>query len=467
MKPVNEVARMPRFWLALVVVGLVGCPKPAPPPVAPPTVHPVRLLVVDDEPLAAAIRRQWQTRDPQAAEVVTIAADELARRKRLDADAVIYPTVWLGEFAERRWIVPLSTDALNDREYARRDVFPLLRGPDVAWGGQTFAVPFGSPVFLLCYRPDVFEHLGLAPPTTWEDYAALVPRLADRAALGPLAPAADAPWYGTLEPLAAGWAGTTFLARSAAYARHRSQLSTWFDLRTGEPLVAGPPFVRALTELTETVRAASFPERTPAEAWRDLCAGHAAMALTWPMRGAASSVPVAVTELPGAREAFHHLDGRWEERAADEPIHVPLLGFAGRVGSVTREARDAKAALQMLLLLSGPSWSCDISPASAATAPFRASHLADSARWFESRLVAAAAETIQTTLSRPQHVASLRLPGQARYFAALDQAVRQSALEGLPAADALNVAVREWQAITASFDPAAQRQAIARSIGVE
>ena len=82
--------------------------------------------------------------------------------------------------------------------------------------------PFGSPPLTLFYRRDLFEKLGLQPPESWAKYREAVTRLADRKALGDLAPAAGAQWQGTVEPWGPGWAGQVLLARAAGYANHRN-----------------------------------------------------------------------------------------------------------------------------------------------------------------------------------------------------------------------------------------------------
>ena len=60
--------------------------------------------------------------------------------------------------------------------------------------------------------------------------------------------------YGTVEPLARGWAGLVLLARAAAYAKERDNYTTLFDEKTLEPAIAGPPFVRALEELVAAAK---------------------------------------------------------------------------------------------------------------------------------------------------------------------------------------------------------------------
>src|SRR5947207_5804318 len=106
----------------------------------------------------------------------------------------------------------------------------------------------------------------------------------DRAALGDLAPPADQPWRATMEPLADGWRGQLLLARAAAYAMHRDQVSPLFRFDTMAPLIDQPPYVRALEDLAAAAKAGGYTDQrlTPVEIFAEMRAGHCAMALTWP-----------------------------------------------------------------------------------------------------------------------------------------------------------------------------------------
>ncbi len=72
--------------------------------------------------------------------------------------------------------------------------------------------------------------------------------------IGRCRPPAEAPWRGTVEPLGPGWAGLVLLARAAPYAKSQSNYSALFDMRTMEPLISGPPLVRALEELAAAAK---------------------------------------------------------------------------------------------------------------------------------------------------------------------------------------------------------------------
>ncbi len=99
--------RHPLLWLGLLVAAL-GCQRePTAPPSdasAPKQAPPVRILVVDDPPLAEAIEQQWNTRAEGEATVAQISSEQIAelRAPRLGGDLVIYPSSLLGRTSRPR-----------------------------------------------------------------------------------------------------------------------------------------------------------------------------------------------------------------------------------------------------------------------------------------------------------------------------------------------------------------------------
>src|SRR5205823_11318343 len=102
---------------------------------------------------------------------------------------------------------------------------------------------------------------------------------AKRDELGDLAPAKESPWRGAVEPLGGGFAAQLLLARSAAYAAHREQVSPLFELSSLRPLISEPPYIRALTELAVQPGGIEDKPLSPAEAYREILAGRCAMAI--------------------------------------------------------------------------------------------------------------------------------------------------------------------------------------------
>lgn len=444
--------------------------------------RPVRVAVVDDPPFAEVLQRQWTARTENELELKPMTGDELEQCRRLDADIVIYPAASLGTLIDRDLIIPPSESLWTDASYDQFDLFELQRNAQVRWGQQLYAFSFGSPVLVLMYRADLFAEQGLDPPSTWEAYQSVVATLR-RGESG--APESDS-WTPVCEPLAAGWAAKTLLARAAPYASHPSQFSVLFDYITMEPLIAGPPFVRALKELVAANQESELDltQVTPQVARRRLLTGETAMALSWPTHATVgaepidsesveptSGVEIAFAELPGSLSAYNFGEEEWTPHDEAGPVRVPLIGIAGRLGAVTRQARQPQRAAKILALLTGPEWSDRLSPSSAHTTLFRESHVDAPTLWTDPVLTRESSENYaavtRESQNRPIHVASVRIPGWRRYLQALDTAVYAALAEDSSAQAALDDAAEAWAAITDELGVDSQREAYTRSLGLE
>jgi multiple sugar transport system substrate-binding protein len=440
---------------------------------------PLRILVIDDEPLANAVKLAWDSRVGGDTKVTNVTSTELLEfeRNRLNADVILYPSWLLGELAERDLIQPLDSDAAADAVLSQQGLFDLIRLHEVVWGSDVYAVPLGSPQFTLLYRKDIFGKLQLEPPTTWDEYQALAKQLSDRKAIGELASSDEEPWFGTVEPLAASWAGPMLLARAAAYARHRNQYSTLFDFNSMKPLIASPPFERALKE--QTAVADNTLTATPASARAIFLNGQAAMAITWPSRAADASVDqstdrtdwIGVAELPGSSEVYNFRTKAWESRAEGEDSHVSLIAADGRIGSVTKSSRYKKQALGMLFMISGDELGTTIGSSSSHTTMFRESQFGQVNAWVDQALDGDAARqygaVVRSSQSRSAWLDAIRIPLRDKYIAALDTAVNSVIAGDATPAEALQSAAEQWDQITDLIGRESQQKAYMRSLGLQ
>jgi multiple sugar transport system substrate-binding protein len=337
-------------------------------------------------------------------------------------------------------------------------------------------------VFTLYYRADMLEKLKARPPRTWSEYEKLARLLEDRTKLGELAPASGSPWVGALEPLGPGWAGTMLLARAAPYVTHRANYSALFHIDTMEPLIDGPPFVRALEEQVAVLGAHAGEQirSDPGAVRRAFWAGRCAMAVTWPSatdkgsdKGtspAGRSIRLGLAELPGSTDVYNIAPQAWEARRADEDPHVPLLGIAGRLGAVTLRCSSPETAFRLLLWLSDAQRDRQVSAASPATTLFRQSDMRFPQAWTEAEIPPATAARYalltQETLSRQQWLFDLRIPGRGEYLAALDEAVQQAVRGQQKPREALHQAKTRWREITSRLGLDRQRDAYRRSLGL-
>ncbi|MDA1050345.1 MAG: extracellular solute-binding protein [Planctomycetota bacterium] len=442
---------------------------------------PLRVLVVDDEPLANAVKLAWDSRVGGSTKVTTTTAAELlaTQRKRLNADVILYPSYLLGELAEGDLIEPLDSEDTADPVFDRQGLFELIRLREITWGSKVYAVPLGSPQFTLLYRKDIFDKLQLKPPTTWEEYQILAKQLSDRSAVGDLASPGNEAWIGAVEPLAQDWAGPMFLARAATYARHRNQYSTLFDFNSMEALIASPPFERAMEELAAIAADNSDARHTPESARRMFLSGNCAMAITWPSRGGDVSPEsttdrddwIGVAELPGSPAVYNVSTQSWEQRAADENLRVPLIAIDGRLGSVTTDCRRKKQALGMLFMISGDELGTAIGSASSHTTLFRESQLGKASDWVDRECEGAPArqygEVILATQNSAAWLDAIRIPGRSEYIAALERAVNSVVAAEATPPEALKEAAAEWNKITDSIGRESQQRAYMRSLGLD
>lgn len=451
----------------------------------------VKLVVVADHSLAEAVRLlrgEWQGSTGAKLEIEEQTVEELLEQEKLSADAVIYPAEYLGELVERDWLIPVPSATLNDPVLAWQEIFEADRSRIAAWGTEAYGMPFGSPVLTCCYRADLLQQLNRKPPETWAEYQELVELLSNRDKLGDAAPPAERTWFAAAEPLADGWAGLTLLARAAPYAKHHNHYSTLFDMESMEPLIAGPPFVRALDELAAAAKhGAKAPlDFGPQQVRQALAAGECALALTWPAplrsqeQDAAdkaeaegnNSEPLELgfCELPGAPEVYNVGSKSWDKRRAETGPRVPLLGVAGRLGSISKASAVSEAAAQLLAWLSGPKWGQRVCTASPAVTLYRESHLAAPSEWMGFRVEEPAAleyaESIEQALSREESLTTPRIPGSRRYLAALDEAAQKVVSGQASSQEALDAAADAWRKITAELGVESQRTAYHRDLGL-
>jgi ABC-type glycerol-3-phosphate transport system substrate-binding protein len=147
------------------------------------------------------------------------------------------------------------------------------------------------------------------------------------------------------------------------------------------------------------------------------------------------------------------------------------LAFAGRLGVVSRESKSPDAAFQLLAWLSRDRWSELVSPVTAAATLFRSSHLKNPQLWVEPQVPSSAAaeygSLVARVLSRSQRLLVPRIPGQAEYLAALDEAVREAVRGRKGPEEALSGAAGRWQQITDRLGRIPQKRAYWRSLGLD
>lgn len=104
-----------------------------------------------------------------------------------DLSIALVDLVWIGEYAENGWIVPVDKftgDAsITDPNLNLKGFFPLLLDAFGSWGGKTYGLPFDNYSGLLFYNKCMLKDAGFdKPPATWDELATTyAPKLTDPA----------------------------------------------------------------------------------------------------------------------------------------------------------------------------------------------------------------------------------------------------------------------------------------------
>ncbi len=103
-----------------------------------------------------------------------------------DLSIALIDLVWMGEFAENGWIVPIdkftSNASVTDPNLNLKGFFPLLLDAFGSWGGTTYGLPFDNYSGLLFYNKCMLKDAGFdKPPATWDELAnTYAPRLTSK-----------------------------------------------------------------------------------------------------------------------------------------------------------------------------------------------------------------------------------------------------------------------------------------------
>lgn len=91
-----------------------------------------------------------------------------------DLDVALIDLVWIGNFAENEWILPIdqftSNPDLKDPDLDLDDFFPLVLNAFGGWNGTVYGLPFDNYSGLLFYNKCMLEEAGFdRPPETWAE----------------------------------------------------------------------------------------------------------------------------------------------------------------------------------------------------------------------------------------------------------------------------------------------------------
>ena len=462
-----------RAWtLALVLLGLMaaGCsPKPAVGPKAgsiPAAPTELIVLVVGDSIMADGVTRHWQAEGRGETKVTEITAAEWAKQDFViepQIDVAIFPASFQADVVTRERVLEIPSETWLGEEINKNELLNHFRTRVTRYGNKIFTLPLGAPQFMLVYRADVLAAIETPIPQTWEELDSIIEKLNGQPdlkdATGNSLPTRFA------QPTGDNWAAHMLLARVASAVSGYGRLSTVFHVESMRPLIDSPPFVQSLEKMAAAERrvdgsAAGTSFADPADVYRALAEGRAAIGITWPSaqfvkESTPASRNLRVARLPGSAKWFEQSQQVWTERLPGEQVQVDYLGFGGSVAAVSRNSLHASESLQFVAWLCNKRTNLQISTQLLETGPLRVSQLADPIRWCGESISAEGAEEFSQVTAATHESRTVftfpRIVGQHEYIAELSTACRafiSGQFTSETVESTLKSVAEKWQALT-------------------
>lgn len=324
--------------LCIALLFSAGCNNPAPPVVvSPPKLDGV--TVEFSAPAELQLAQNWQL---QLEEWSASTGGQVAMRETQsaaerppaapEATLAIIPLREVPDVIAADWMSPLDDSEIAQRDW--NDVLRGLRNGIAQPGGAPQLIPLACPVLACYYRADLLESGGRQPPSTWEQYQALLGDL-DKWSNG----------LPALEPWSPDFRSTMFLARAASSALHPDNVSILLDLQSGAPLIAAEPFVAALNDSLAALKRLDPQslQSGPEDCVLAVLEGKAALAIGLPPVSATDiardpNVVVGIIPLPGATRVYESTSKAWSTSPGGAPSQVTVIGFDGLALCASRAA---------------------------------------------------------------------------------------------------------------------------------
>ncbi|MFW6422255.1 MAG: extracellular solute-binding protein, partial [Candidatus Bipolaricaulota bacterium] len=138
------------------------------------------LLSEFEEETGIQVKLQGRSTDEIHAELVN---SFVAEQKGLDVVGI--DQMWLSQYAENKWIIPLDEYIKDDNdEFKPEELVPEVIHSMNEWRGSIYSIPSCAYTMLSFYRKDLFEEAGLTPPPeqqedwwTWDKHLEYVREL--------------------------------------------------------------------------------------------------------------------------------------------------------------------------------------------------------------------------------------------------------------------------------------------------
>ncbi|MEZ6087971.1 MAG: hypothetical protein R3C05_08095 [Pirellulaceae bacterium] len=398
---------------------------------------PIRVAVYAEEALAKQIELGWQGVSEHPATATSVTGRPLVDVAR-ESDVIVMPAKMIGQAVKTQAIAAFPESFVVGDALGFEQFFSQLRQMQVRWGRSVVGLPLGSPVAMTLVRDDVAVP-DEGQPLSFAQFSKLAAEVSQSK------PSAA-------EPLAEGEAAISFLRRAAAYTS-----SPWlFDVETFDPEIAGPSYIRALSEMVADRKHYPAELLTAKQIWRRLNEGELKLAIGWPVNTdeESDSASIKILPAPVADEVFAM---SWKSVDEGSPRRG-VLHSDGLIVAISSACRQSSASrnLAMWMVHEGHAGLQRTSPwISTVRSPIDSetgSRLQTAAALQYDRL---AADGLTYMVAHPM----LRIPHAEEYLAALDQHVLDALAGNRSPEESLQNAADAWRNLNQKLGTEDQKNA--------
>ncbi|HUW36927.1 MAG TPA: extracellular solute-binding protein [Rhodocyclaceae bacterium] len=397
-------------------------------------------------------------------------------------DVMFYGSLWSGDFHD--YLAPVPQKYLDTA--GMKDVTPTYRKV-ATWGDTMVQYTVDGDRNYLKYRTDVFdnpvyqkkfkEKTGheLTVPKTWEEYDRVANFFNDWDWAGD-----GKPHFGSAEVTKRDdLMFSAFIDRAAAYAKNPNvKGGFFFDLKTMEPLINTPGFVKGLEMFVKAKR--YFPPGGDNFGLGDeifsFGGGQTLMSYTWDDSFVQAMEPtskirfkVGSAPLPGSHEVWNRITKKWDYFAKpNDPAYVTW----GWTSAVAKASKNKDMAFDFLCFFSNEANADhDLQIGRFGINPYRNAHF--TANFWASKMgwgKTVGTQYVNTLLSIDRsrnHVFDLRVPGVNQFMSSMATGVSEAMAGQKTPQQALDDVAKEWKQIVARIGVDKVRAAYANVVKLE
>ncbi|AMV23459.1 Bacterial extracellular solute-binding protein [Gemmata sp. SH-PL17] len=464
--------------LAAGIISLSGCGDAPPTTNEKPKPHDGVKLTFScpDAAFAGAIEPMVRSWEARTGAKVALTRDAMTPTDY--ADLAVISAGQLGEWAEPGHLVALPTKFRGGDHPLQWFGFLTDSADRLAeWGAKTQAIPLTGDGYLVVYRADRFGDQAtsldfvnqfrrpLAPPATWQEFAAVAEFFAKRDKKPSLPPLSTDPARALdfFSRVASSMDRPAFSEKDLDGPKNTERMAFQFAMQTGAPRLKAPGFEAAAEWFAGLHATGGLPVGGSDDPVAALTENRAVLALVsldqlarFPRENGAVPARFGLASVPGSSRYFDSAKSTHIDVPAPGTNYVPHFS-GGRLGVVRARCTTPEVAFDLLAELGGPARSAElISTPGLGAGPTRSAHLTPDhiLLWLGYGFDAERSKTLQDalrhyvgqTVKNPTY--GLRGPDRAALTEAGGSAIRKLGTGAKPG-DVLTEAINAWNAIDA------------------